>query len=82
MSRRHLDSASLIAADKLAAELNKGNEALPIGRVGISDARGGRSFSDPGHEHGPSIKCPAIYEALRRKGYDKTKAARISNSKC
>jgi hypothetical protein len=29
--------------------------------------------------HGESIKCPNIYEALRRKGYSKRKAARISN---
>lgn len=28
-----------------------------------------------------SIKMPKIYEALRRKGYSKKKAARISNSK-
>lgn len=31
--------------------------------------------------HGKSIKCPNIYEALRRKGYSKRKAARISNEK-
>ena len=36
----------------------------------------------PGSNHGPSIKCPHIYEALRRKGYSKEKAARISNAKC
>lgn len=29
--------------------------------------------------HGPSIKCPAIYEALRREGKTKTQAAKISN---
>lgn len=28
---------------------------------------------------GKSIKCPRVYKALRRKGYSKTKAARISN---
>jgi hypothetical protein len=28
-----------------------------------------------------SIKRPKVYEALRRKGYSKTKAAKISNSK-
>jgi len=33
----------------------------------------------PGHNHGPSIKSPNVYEALRRKGYSKTKAAKISN---
>lgn len=30
--------------------------------------------------HGPSIKLSRVYEALRRKGYGKTKAARISNA--
>jgi hypothetical protein len=35
-----------------------------------------------GGKHGPSIKCPDIYEALRRKGYSKKKAAKISNSRC
>lgn len=29
--------------------------------------------------HGPSIKCPDIYEALREEGKDKETAARISN---
>jgi hypothetical protein len=35
----------------------------------------------PGHRHGPSIKHPDVYEALRRKGYSKTKAAKISNAR-
>ena len=30
--------------------------------------------------HGPSIKRPAVYEALRKEGMDKSKAAAISNS--
>jgi hypothetical protein len=30
--------------------------------------------------HGPSIKFPRLYKALRRKGYTKEKAARISNA--
>jgi len=34
----------------------------------------------PGHRHGNSIKKPRVYEALRRKGYSKSKAARISNA--
>lgn len=34
----------------------------------------------PGRNHGPSIKRPRVYEALRRKGYSKTKSARISNA--
>lgn len=34
----------------------------------------------PGHNHGKSIKKPRVYEALRRKGYGKTAAAKISNA--
>lgn len=34
----------------------------------------------PGSKHGPSIKRPKIYDALRREGMSKTKAARISNA--
>lgn len=30
--------------------------------------------------HGSSIKRPAVYEALRKDGMDKSKAAAISNS--
>jgi hypothetical protein len=33
----------------------------------------------PGKEHGPSIKDPEQYDALRRDGMSKEKAARISN---
>ncbi len=33
----------------------------------------------PGKEHGPSIKDPDQYEALRREGMGKEKAARIAN---
>jgi HK97 family phage portal protein len=32
-----------------------------------------------GGKHGPSIKCPDIYEALRREGRSKKQAAKISN---
>lgn len=87
MSQHHrMDSATLIARDKAEAEANKRNKALPVlvrgamAPMPFVDAK--QKFSDPGHEHGPSIKCPNIYEALRRKGYSKEKAARISNSKC
>lgn len=31
-------------------------------------------------DHGSSIKRPAVYEAMRREGMDKSKAAAISNS--
>lgn len=34
----------------------------------------------PGQDHGNSIKKPRVYEALRRKGYSKRSAARISNA--
>jgi hypothetical protein len=33
----------------------------------------------PGKEHGPSIKDPDQYEALRKEGMSKEKAARIAN---
>ena len=33
----------------------------------------------PGHNHGPSVKDPEQYEALREEGMSKEKAARISN---
>lgn len=33
-----------------------------------------------GKSPGPSIKRPSVYEALRRKGMSKSKAAAISNS--
>lgn len=34
----------------------------------------------PGKDHGPSIKDPDQYEALRDEGMSKEKAARISNA--
>ncbi len=34
----------------------------------------------PGSKHGPSVKDPEQYEALREQGASKEKAARISNS--
>ena len=33
----------------------------------------------PGRKHGPSIKDPEQYEALRRQGASKERAARIAN---
>ena len=33
----------------------------------------------PGSQHGPSIKNPATYEALKREGKSKSTAAAISN---
>lgn len=33
----------------------------------------------PGHQHGPSVKKPDEYEALKREGASKSKAAAISN---
>lgn len=34
----------------------------------------------PGKKHGSSVKKPATYEALKRKGMSKQRAARISNA--
>lgn len=33
----------------------------------------------PKKDHGPSVKDPEVYEALRREGASKEKAARIAN---
>jgi hypothetical protein len=33
-----------------------------------------------GKKHGPSVKKPKTYEALRDKGMSKSRAARISNA--
>jgi hypothetical protein len=33
-----------------------------------------------GKTPGPSVKKPKVYEALKDKGYSKTKAAKISNA--
>lgn len=33
-----------------------------------------------GGPHGASVKNPRVYEALRRKGMSKTRAAKISNA--
>lgn len=30
--------------------------------------------------HGPSVKKPNVYEALRKQGYSKSKSAAISNA--
>jgi len=34
----------------------------------------------PGKKHGPGVKNPDTYEALRDKGMPKSRAARISNA--
>jgi hypothetical protein len=34
----------------------------------------------PGRRHGKSIKWARVYDALRRKGYPKSKSAAISNA--
>ena len=34
----------------------------------------------PGRKPGPSIKKPKTYEALKKKGMSKSRAARISNA--
>jgi len=34
----------------------------------------------PGKDHGPSIKKPSEYDALKAKGMSKSKAAAISNA--
>jgi hypothetical protein len=39
-----------------------------------------RSEDMPGKKPGPSIKKPKTYEALKKKGMSKTRAAKISNA--
>jgi predicted HTH domain antitoxin len=34
----------------------------------------------PKNDHGPSVKDPEVYEALRKEGASKEKAARIANA--
>src|SRR4029077_1251624 len=85
--RKHMDSPTLFARDRAEAEREGGSgfrQALVRandGNMQLNDSMTS-TFSDPGKGPGPSIKCPAIYEALKKKGYSKEKAARISNSKC
>lgn len=86
MSRKQQDSASLIEADKRAVVKGHKVGTVPLARTemptSFSDAQP-KAFNDPGGKTpGPSIKCPDIYEALRKKGMSKEKAARISNSRC
>lgn len=76
--QRDMDSQTLIAKDKAEAALRKPVRPVLARAHMLADVM----FNDPGSAHGPSIKCPHIYEALRRKGYSKTKAAKISNAKC
>ena len=40
----------------------------------------GKEDSMPGKKPGPSIKRPKTYEALKKKGMSKTRAAKISNA--
>jgi len=42
---------------------------------------GGGRRGGGGKSHGPSIKNPRTYEALKREGMSKERAARISNAK-
>lgn len=81
MTRKHLSSAEWFDIDKVEAEEAKLQRPYPILAPQTPDLMTDRAFSDPGHNHGPSIKNPRVYEALRRRGYSKSKAAAISNSK-
>lgn len=79
-------------ATRSARSARRGTRRTMRGRGGSSkiarSRRGGgtMSFAAKGgrltgrSRHGPSIKKPNTYEALRRKGYSKAKAARISNA--
>jgi hypothetical protein len=49
-----------------------------VGVLPIKDEK--EVWSMPGKKHGPSIKKPKTYEALKKKGMSKSRAARISNA--
>jgi len=48
--------------------------------VGVLPESGREVFNVPGKKHGPAVKKPKTYEALRDKGMSKSRAARISNA--
>lgn len=56
---------------------------MTFGQDGVTSVTGSWEvvLMPGGKKPGPSIKRPAMYEALRRKGMSKTSAARISNSR-
>jgi len=83
MGRNHFDSATLTARDCAGSSCGCDTSqprAIDKKRKGYKTKD--KRFNDPGGASpGPSIKCPDIYEALKRKGYSKEKAARVSNAK-
>jgi hypothetical protein len=79
--RQEMDSASLIAADQVAALGSAMGAVQPM----LEDARKKkakktRAQGFGGSAHGKSIKNPATYEALKREGHSKSSAAAISNA--
>jgi len=48
--------------------------------VGVLPTNPAGGFGVPGKKHGPAIKKPKTYEALKKKGMSKSRAARISNA--
>lgn len=50
----------------------------------MADFRAGKLVAPdeerPGGDHGPSVKCPSVYDALIAKGFTKSEAAAISNA--
>lgn len=88
LSDLDLDFISLVPAgdDPLAQVVIAKAEPVEISKPGKKYRPNPKSSpkeiaGSHGHKpHGPSILWPALYEHLRKKGYSKEKAARISNS--
>ena len=53
---------------------------LRVFRVGVLPINRREVSRLPGKKHGPAIKKPKTYEALKKKGMSKSPAARISNA--
>ena len=62
----------------VGARIERG-DVSPRERQGTPASRPTEEVEMPGKKHGPSIKDPDQYEALRRKGTSNERAARISN---
>jgi hypothetical protein len=48
--------------------------------VGVLPKNPAGGTNVPGKKHGPAVKKPKTYEALKKKGMSKTRAAKISNA--
>lgn len=83
MARHDMDSATLIEQDRIEAAKERADGGANIVMrhtdIQFGDSVEDAAFTDPGKKYA-SIKKPKVYEALKKKGYSKGKAARISNA--